>query len=124
MGGIEDGAAGIGADTSVASNAYSPTATAGSRAALKKIKIKVDLMVRKVEACDLQFYKLVGERRFQILDFQEINTGGEVGKIELDSVFGRQPIAEILPHGVEEGNLLNGLLRFNIQHVVSRIWEN
>ena len=34
------------------------------------------------------------------------------------------PILEILPHGVEEGNLLNGLLRFHIQHVESRIWEN
>ena len=34
------------------------------------------------------------------------------------------PILEILPHGVEERDFLNGLLRFNIQHVVSRIGEN
>ena len=57
-GGSEDGAAGIGADTSVASNADSPTATAGSRAAQKNIKIKVVLMVRKVGDSAYSFINL------------------------------------------------------------------
>ena len=81
-------------------------------------------MVRKVETSDLQFYKLVGVRRFQILDLQEVNASGKTGQVELDSVRGRLLDLEAMPHGIEERDLLNGLLRFNIQHVMSRIWED